>query len=165
MPNFIGLAERKKARHGQISPCRHPFEIGPFRRGKRMIQADSRGVPRVLLVDDNLDALDTLAEVLRISDFEVATASSPAEALALAADFKPDVAILDVGLPGMDGYQLAAALRRRADPAQRLRLITLSGYGRASDHQRAADAGLERHLVKPVDLDEMIAVLKLPPGP
>lgn len=112
-----------------------------------------------MLVDDNVDALDTMAEVLRISDFEVATALSPAEALALAPQFQPDVAILDVGLPGMDGYQLAAALREAADPARPLRLITLSGYGRAADHERAAAAGLERHLVKPVDLDEIIAVL------
>ncbi len=119
---------------------------------------------RVMLVDDNVDALDTMAEVLRISDFEVATADTPEEALKLAPLFKPDVAILDVGLPGMDGYQLAAALRAATPPGQRLRLITLSGYGRSVDHQRSAAAGLERHLVKPVDLDEMIAILNASPS-
>jgi len=120
-------------------------------------------VQRVMLVDDNLDALETLAEVLRYSDFEVATAATPKAALALAPGFRPDVALLDVSLPGMDGYELARALRASAGPA--LRLITLSGHGSPADFQRAAAAGLERHLVKPVDLDEMIGILNQEPAP
>ncbi|WP_083749078.1 response regulator [Pelomonas sp. KK5] len=117
---------------------------------------------RVMLVDDNLDALETLAEVLRFSDFEVATAATPRAALALAPQFLPDVAVLDVSLPGMDGFELARALRAASGPA--LRLITLSGHGSAEDHRRAAAAGLERHLVKPVDLDQMIAILEGKPA-
>ena len=120
-------------------------------------------VQRVMLVDDNLDALETLAEVLRYSDFEVATAATPKAALALAPDFRPDVALLDVSLPGMDGFELARALRASAGPG--LRLITLSGHGSPADFQRAAAAGLERHLVKPVDLDEMIGILNQEPAP
>ena len=124
---------------------------------------EAGGLPRVMLVDDNVDALETLAEVLMVSGFEVATAQSPAEALKLAPQFAPDVAILDVGLPGMDGYQLAAELRNTLGDARPLRLITLSGYGGAADRQRSTDMGLERHLVKPVDLDELIDILTSQP--
>lgn len=123
--------------------------------------ATGEAVPRrVMLVDDNLDALETTAEVLRFSGFEVATAGSPAEALALMDAFAPDVAILDVGLPEMDGYQLGQAMRMRRAPTEPLRLITLSGYGTLSDHDRSAQAGFERHLVKPVDIDELMAILR-----
>ena len=126
-------------------------------------KSNGREALRVMLVDDNVDAIETMAEILRFSGFDVATALDPVEALALAESFKPEAAILDIGLPGMDGYQLAAELRRRLG-TQPLRLMALSGYGLAQDYRQSANAGFERHLVKPVDCDELIALLSAPPS-
>lgn len=126
---------------------------------------DLRGL-RVMLVDDNTDALGTLAEMLRAHGFQVATASEPNQALSLANIFRPAVAILDVGLPGMDGYQLGTELRRLMGSDSPLRLITLSGYGRSVDHEKSAAAGFEHHWVKPVELGQLVRALTEPvPAP
>ena len=111
-----------------------------------------------MLVDDNVDAIETMAEMLRSSGFQVVTALDPFQALVLAASFEPNVAIVDIGLPGMDGRQLAAELRRRAGNKP-LRLLALSGYGTADDIRRSAGAGFERHLVKPVNADGLVSLL------
>ena len=121
------------------------------------VVAVPRGL-RVMLVDDNVDAIETMAEMLRSSGFQVVTALDPFQALVLAASFEPNVAIVDIGLPGMDGRQLAAELRRRAGNKP-LRLLALSGYGTADDIRRSAGAGFERHLVKPVNADGLVALL------
>ncbi|VXC70766.1 Histidine kinase [Burkholderia sp. 8Y] len=115
---------------------------------------------RVLLVDDNEDGLLAMEAFLTELGFEVATASLPETALRVAAQFCPAFAVLDIGLPGMDGYQLADALQRqhRADPP---RLFALTGYGQADDRKRSADAGFERHFVKPVPLMELAEALSL----
>lgn len=109
---------------------------------------------RVLLVDDNIDALETLASYLSYQGYEVAAASDPIEALDVAKSFRPSIAILDIGLPIMDGYQLAGQLRE-AFP-QNLRLLALTGYGQTSDRTRSDAAGFEAHLVKPVGLAELM---------
>ena len=111
--------------------------------------AAARNLGRVLLVDDNADAAELLAAYLRHEGHEVRIALDGPSALAEADTFVPDVAVLDIGLPGMDGYELARELRRRDLP--HLRLIALTGYGLASDRQRSLDAGFDEHLVKPVD--------------
>ena len=79
----------------------------------------------------------------------------------VAEKFRPAVAILDIGLPGMDGYELATELRLRFTP-ETLRLMALSGYGQATDRRKSLAAGFERHFVKPVSVDELIAAL-VPP--
>ena len=114
---------------------------------------------RILLVDDNADALETLSTLLGMFEHEVATAATPQEALQRVQEFHPDLAILDIGLPGMDGYQLAAELRKVVGGGERLRMITLSGHGREADAERSAGAGFERHLVKPVDVDELLRLI------
>lgn len=116
------------------------------------------GAGRVLLVDDKHDALDTLAEVLRVAGYAVQAVAHPREAIALIDAFRPDVAILDIGLPEMDGYQLAQALRTSA-PAWNGKLIALTGFGQRGDKQRAAAAGFERHFTKPVDPAELLNAL------
>jgi PAS domain S-box-containing protein len=103
---------------------------------------------RVLLVDDNRDALESLAMMLELHGHDVRSAHDPTVGLTLAAGFNPDVAILDIGLPGMDGYELAARLR--ADGA-RCRLVALTGYGGADDRAKCLAAGFDQHLVKPID--------------
>ncbi|MEO6033320.1 MAG: response regulator [Burkholderiaceae bacterium] len=113
---------------------------------------------RILLVDDNADLRDAMSFLLADLGFEVAVACGPMEALALAPGFRPDVALLDIGLPVMDGYRLAREMRRLF-PSGPPRLVAMSGYGQPSDRLRSADAGFERHLVKPVAFDELVEVL------
>ena len=113
---------------------------------------------RILIVDDNEDAAQSLALILRLEGNEVCTARDGEEALGLLDEFVPEAAVLDIGLPGMNGYELAAALR--AEPRTRsIALIALTGYGRAPDRRRALDAGFDEHLVKPVELDALLTTL------
>jgi hypothetical protein len=109
---------------------------------------------RILLVDDNEDALMLLADALEAAGHEVKTALDPAAALAVARDFKPEVAILDIGLPVMDGYELAQRLREEL-PDAHLHMIALTGYGQESDRVRSANAGFAAHFVKPVDVQRL----------
>ncbi len=114
-----------------------------------------------MLVDDNVDALESMEILLQAYGYQVATAAHPDRALALMDSFAPTVAVVDIGLPGMDGYQLAAEMRRRqaAGSGAPLRLIAFTGYGAAEDQQRAAQAGFDAHLTKPVEIDKLLAVL------
>ncbi len=108
---------------------------------------------RILVVDDNVDAAAGTASLLRLMGHEVAVAHSAAEALAAARSHAPTLAILDIGLPDMDGYALAMLLRRQHGDS--LRLVALSGYGQQSDIERAKDAGFDLHLTKPATLDDL----------
>jgi PAS domain S-box-containing protein len=113
---------------------------------------------RLLLVEDNAAALALLSQALRRLGHEVHIAEDAVAALSQAAMFQADVALLDIGLPIMDGYELATRLR--AIPGwQRVKLVALTGYGQRSDKQRAAAAGFDEHLVKPVSLDTLSGVL------
>jgi signal transduction histidine kinase/CheY-like chemotaxis protein len=113
---------------------------------------------RVLVVDDNADAAESLAALLGLEGHAVELAYDGPQALALLDGFAPDVALLDIGLPGMDGYQLARAIRQRPD-GRALRLVALTGYGHDSDRARTAAAGFDAHLVKPVEMAALGAVL------
>jgi PAS domain S-box-containing protein len=112
----------------------------------------------ILLVDDNDDVRTLLADLLRQHGYEVLTAVNGNEALALLTTFAADIAILDIGLPDMDGYELAARTReaRRDRP---IHLIAMSGYGQATDVARGEAAGFERHLVKPVGVRQLLEAL------
>ena len=112
---------------------------------------------RVLLVDDNEDITELYSDYLQLEGFEVRTAHDGPNALRIAADFKPTVAVVDLGLPVMDGYELAAQLRQR-DPSTP-RLIAMSGYGQRDDIARTQRAGFEAHLVKPVDIEAVLAAI------
>ena len=112
---------------------------------------------RVLLVDDNIDALQTLHVLLEMQGFEVESFATPDEAIANAPRFQPEVCVLDIGLPGMDGYQLA---RRLQADGTRARYVALTGYGQQSDRDRSAAAGFHVHLTKPVQLDPLLDALK-----
>ena len=106
---------------------------------------------RILLVDDNQDATESMAGLLRDLSINVAIATDAQDALSLVDSFNPAIAIIDIGLPGKDGHELAIELRRRF-PSRAIRLIALSGYGQQDDRLRSIAAGFERHLVKPVDI-------------
>jgi PAS domain S-box-containing protein len=113
---------------------------------------------RILVVDDNVDAADSLAMVLRLVGHEVEVVTSAQQALAVIATLKPDTAILDIGLPGMTGHELAARIRELPG-LKSMRLIALTGYGQAEDRQRAQTAGFDAHLVKPAELNALQRVL------
>ena len=114
---------------------------------------------RVLLIDDNEDAAESLAMVLEIEGHDVRTGFSAADALTMAADWQPDVVLLDIGLPVMDGYEVARRLK--ANPALgAVRLVALTGYGRPEDLQRSAAAGFDGHLVKPVSIEALTEAIE-----
>ena len=106
---------------------------------------------RILVVDDNQDAADSLAMMLALDGHEVRQTYAGAPALACLREFRPDVILLDIGLPGMDGYEVARRIREQPDGAS-VRLIALTGYGQESDKSRTRAAGFDEHLVKPVEL-------------
>jgi two-component system, sensor histidine kinase len=104
---------------------------------------------RVLLIEDNADIIDFIRIQLEMWGHEVSVARDGPSGLEAALRLRPDIALLDVGLPGMDGYELAARIRR--DPAGAdMRLVAMTGYGRPEDRARALAAGFDTHLVKPV---------------
>lgn len=113
----------------------------------------------VLLIEDNQDGREMMAMMLEAQQYRVATAVDGHEGLRLAFESVPDIALVDIGLPGIDGYEVARRLR--ADPATcGVRLIALTGYGLESDQRRALEAGFDAHLVKPVDLDRLMELLE-----
>lgn len=112
-------------------------------------QASVAGEKGVLIVDDNRDAAESLADLLRLMGARVTVAHSGREALEVLTDLNPDLVLLDIGLPGMDGYEVAR--RMRAMPAVQARLVALTGYGSEQDKQRVHAAGFDDHLVKPVE--------------
>ncbi|SAK88958.1 histidine kinase [Caballeronia temeraria] len=109
---------------------------------------------RVLLVDDSVDAATAMALLLEADGYDVRTAHDAAEALVLSESFLPQIVLLDIGLPGMDGYRLASEMRARPATADAL-LIAVTGYGQAHDRQRSKEAGFDHHLVKPVAFEEI----------
>jgi signal transduction histidine kinase/CheY-like chemotaxis protein len=113
---------------------------------------------RVMVVDDNVDAVEMLAECLRASGHTVVTAHDGPSALRKAEEFCPGVAVLDIGLPAMDGYELAWHLRQLPD-LRHIRLIALSGYGQELDRRRGEEAGFDSWLVKPVLYEELEQLL------
>jgi two-component system CheB/CheR fusion protein len=114
------------------------------------VAASGLGSRRVLVVDDNVDAAESLVLLLRLRGHEVEVAFSGPMALETVAAFKPDVVLLDIGLPGLDGYQVARAIRRQEGGAKMI-LVALTGYGQEEDRRLALEAGFDHHLTKPVD--------------
>jgi len=113
---------------------------------------------RILLADDNEDFASSMATMLEAFGHEVRVANDGPRALAQATDFKPDFAFLDIGLPGLNGYDLARELR--ALPLMpRPILVAITGWGQESYKQRARDAGFDHHLVKPVEFQQIREIL------
>jgi two-component system CheB/CheR fusion protein len=106
---------------------------------------------RLLLIDDNVDAVESLALLLSADGHQVRTAYEGTTALALAEDFHPDLVILDIGLPGMDGYEVAREIRSRPTIGSPT-LVALTGYGQQEDRKRARAAGFDHHFIKPADV-------------
>jgi CheY-like chemotaxis protein/anti-sigma regulatory factor (Ser/Thr protein kinase) len=116
---------------------------------------------RVLVVDDSADAADSLAMLLELDGHQVETAYSASAALDAAERLAPDVAFIDIGLPLMDGYEVARRLRA-SERCRTIRLVALTGYGQPDDRDEARRAGFDHHLVKPADWNEVGAILAQP---
>lgn len=113
---------------------------------------------RILIVDDNVDSADSLAMLLRLMGHDVHTAYDGQSALDAVPDYHPTLMLLDIGLPRVDGYEVARRLRLDA-ANQDLFLIAMTGYGLDEDRRRSSEAGFNAHLVKPVDLDVLATMV------
>jgi signal transduction histidine kinase/ActR/RegA family two-component response regulator len=134
--------------------CEAPVHTQPA-----ALQASAQGAGKVLVVDDNQDAADTCAALLEISGYTVRVAYTPEGALQVLQEFTPDVAILDIGLPGMSGYALAR-LMRAAPTGYRGKLVALTGYGQAADMAASQNAGFDAHLTKPVAAAQLLELVE-----
>ena len=121
---------------------------------------------QMLVVDDSKDGADSLVLILQMLGAEVRVAYDATSALDVLNDFRPTIMLLDIGLPGMDGYELARRVRQRSGGSDAL-LIALTGWGQVEDRERSAAAGFDRHLVKPLEIDDLLSVLDggAPGGP
>ena len=133
-----------------------------------MAPAESNGTPhaevatpaarRVLVVDDNVDSAESLAMLLRLGGHEIETAYDGFQAVAAAERFLPDLILLDIGLPGMDGYEVATRIRE-SSAGRELVLIAVTGWGQEEDRRRSREAGFDAHLTKPVDMAALVRLI------
>ena len=132
-----------------------------FKRSRRISVSKivNRMTKKVLLVDDNVDAADTLEMLLGMDGFQVTTVYDGVTALAAAGDISPDVVVMDIGMPGMDGYD-AARMMRQLPGGEDMVLIALTGWGQPADKSRASEAGFNHHLIKPVDYDTLLKCVR-----
>ena len=114
---------------------------------------------RVLVADDNLDASETLALLLRFDGYEVHVAHDGLEAIELFERLQPDVAILDIGMPGLSGHEVAQRIRAH-NTGRPVTLIALTGWGQKADKERAAESGFDFHFTKPVEPTQLSEVIK-----
>jgi len=131
----------------------------PVSRTSELTAVGPNGSARILVVDDNEDAAQMLSDVLELRGYDTRIAHDAPEALRIANDFSPHIAFLDIGLPVMDGYELATHLRAIPGLAN-IRLIAVTGYGQDGDRTRSRRAGFQKHLVKPVDIRAIEAAIE-----
>jgi DNA-binding response OmpR family regulator len=114
---------------------------------------------RILVVDDNRDSADSLAMMLRIMGNEIRTAYDGEEAVAAAGEFRPDVVLLDIGLPKLNGYEACRHIREQPW-SKSVVLIAMTGWGQEEDRRRSQEAGFDKHMVKPVDPQALMNLLR-----
>jgi two-component system, chemotaxis family, CheB/CheR fusion protein len=139
------------------SSCR--WRSPPVNAAVEVAEPTTAAVRRLLVVDDNVDAADSLAELLRLAGHQAVAVYGAREAIERAVEFDGDVILLDIGLPEMDGYEVARRLRAEVANSD-LRLVALTGYGQEENRQRSRDAGFDHHLLKPASLEKIRAVLR-----
>jgi PAS domain S-box-containing protein len=157
---IVRLPLRKEPRSQAVDKSKGPEvkECEGFDSSTYRLSDSSRPCRRVLVVDDNADVAGSCALLLRLKGQEVRVAHDGSAALVVARDFRPEVVLLDIGMPGMDGYELARQLRLQPE-MQGARLVALTGYGQGEDRKRSLEAGLDAHLVKPVAPEALDALL------
>jgi two-component system, OmpR family, response regulator len=163
--------EERLDRHVVAPQDRPVFMLAPERLAESHVQPAAPPGLRVLVVDDNVDAAHTLAMLVQLAGHDVRIAYDGPPALTLAQAFQPQVVLLDLNLPAMDGYEVARKLRERPETHEAV-LAAVSGWGQLEDRRRSKDAGFDRHFVKPVDPNIITRLLSdaqrgregLPPG-
>lgn len=140
-------------------PCLPPAPTPAPIAGAEARDGNGGSALRVLVVDDNVDAADTLATFLEMTGIEARAVHDGLAAVPAALDFRPDLVLLDIGLPGMNGYEVARALRAQPTLARTV-LVALTGWGTEEDRRKAMEAGFDQHLTKPVDLNVLQDVLQ-----
>jgi signal transduction histidine kinase len=128
-------------------------------RAEEPARAPAGAALRVLIVDDNRDAAESLAQLLEMTGHQVLVASNGAAAVAQAETWRPEVVLLDIGMPGMDGHEVARRLRQLPTGSE-MRLIAMTGFGGEQDRLRSANSGIDHHLVKPLDLAQLERLLR-----
>jgi signal transduction histidine kinase/ActR/RegA family two-component response regulator len=153
-------AHSKGANRGSTFIIRRPAAAAPVRTIVPRVPMNAAEVPalRLLIVDDNVDSAEGLARILSREGHDIRLAHDGPQALALVTAHSPQAIVMDIGLPGMDGYEVARRLRKSAHGAHVL-LIAVTGYGQDEDRQQAFSAGFDHHLIKPVDLAEVKRLL------
>jgi signal transduction histidine kinase len=139
-------------------PVADPLSVAPAPRAER---APTIPAHRILVVDDNRDAAESLGMLLTVLGADVHTVHDGAAALEALATYRPSVMLLDIGMPGMDGYEVARRARQQRD-GDPLTVIALTGWGQEEDCRRSREAGIDHHLVKPVDIEVLEALLAAP---
>jgi two-component system CheB/CheR fusion protein len=150
----LGQGSKFIVRLPALSPAGEP--IARVETAKQIAQTS-----RLLVVDDNIDSADMLVMLLQMLGHEAQAAYSGQTALEMAVKYQPEFVLLDIGMPDMNGYEVALRLRQRPQTKD-VRLIAMTGYGQDSDRERSKEAGFDRHLVKPVDpqkLQELLTTL------
>jgi len=113
---------------------------------------------RILIVDDNEDAVFMLEKLMTALGYAARSSTSGSQALEVGAEFEPDAVVLDLGMPGMDGFETARRIRQEAW-GEDVMLIALTGWGQPEDFRRTREAGFHAHLVKPLELDQLLSLL------
>jgi CheY-like chemotaxis protein len=126
--------------------------------GAPMAETGTPAARRVLVVDDNVDSAESLAMLLRLGGHEIETAYDGLQAVEAAERFKPDLVLLDIGLPGIDGYDAAACIRE-GSAGREVVLVAITGWGQEQDRRRSREAGFDAHLTKPVDMAALSRLL------
>jgi CheY-like chemotaxis protein len=136
-------------------PLSSERELAPVRAAKPQADGDVSVVPsrRIVIVDDNADIRDLLQIKLKKLGHAVETAGDGNAGLQRISESRPDIAIIDIGMPGMDGYEVAKRVREHLEDG--ILLIALTGFGQADDRERAAAAGFDEHLTKPIRVEEL----------
>jgi len=144
---------------GSEFTVRLPLAPGiPMSSSERMMTPLPLGRRRVLVTDDNVDAAEALGVLLEILGAEVRVVHDGTSARTTFADYAPDLVLLDIGMPGMDGYEVARRIRAQ-EGEHHTKLVALTGWGQAEDSRRAKEAGFDQHIVKPADMDVVKALL------
>jgi two-component system CheB/CheR fusion protein len=143
---------------------RLPLTSKPPAKAAVQPSATARVVNRVLLVEDNADSRDMLRAILTLDGYQVQVAEDGQQGLDAILAQRPDVALIDIGLPGLDGYEVARRVRRQLNRSE-VHLVALTGYGQAKDRAAVFEAGFDEHLVKPVNPEELARVLSTPRKP
>ena len=144
--------------HGSVFTVRLPAIVRPAAIASAAASRAPIPTRRVLVIEDNEDSRQSLLELIRELGHDVHEAAGGLAGVESALALAPDLALVDIGLPGLDGYEVARRLRGHPI-GRRVRLVALTGYGLPEDRQRAIEAGFDRHLVKPVDPAQLAALL------